>query len=37
MTKLREAGNIELLQKLVELYGVQDLDNVGSGRDHEYI
>lgn len=29
VTKLREAGNIELLQKLVELYGVQDLDNDG--------
>ncbi|MFV3338776.1 hypothetical protein ACNFB1_16575 [Pseudomonas sp. NY15349] len=29
VTKLREAGNIELLQKLIELYGVQDLDNDG--------
>lgn len=29
VTKLREAGNIELLQKLIELYGVHDLDNDG--------
>lgn len=29
ITKLREAGDIDLLQKFVELYGVQDLDGDG--------
>jgi len=29
ITKLREAGDLELLQKFIELYGLQDLDNDG--------
>lgn len=29
ITKLREAGNLMILQKFVQLYGLQDLDNDG--------
>lgn len=29
VTKLRETGNIDLLQKFVQLYGIQDLDSDG--------
>lgn len=29
ITKLREAGNLELLEKFILLYGLQDLDNDG--------
>src|SRR5690606_37883389 len=29
IAKLREAGNLDLLQKFIQLYGLQDLDNDG--------
>lgn len=29
ITKLRETGNLDLLQKFIELYGIQDLDSDG--------
>ena len=29
LTKLRETGNLDLLQKFIELYGIQDLDSDG--------